>query len=217
MQLNEVAYQWRNYATYLTGSEETIPWSGNDYYNLLTHLTGNPSMTAQTLANTLVNDFYTFYTTPPNNSEAVTYSAVDLTKVDDFMNDFSNLATALNNDSANHGTIQSAASALNSARFDYPELIDLDAFVTYIKDNASPGSLRTAATAVKTDIEGGSLVINHKATGVYADTKPTHGLAILLPEDSTEWSYYNSTDRYLYLDISVDTQWDEFIKKFITW
>lgn len=212
MQLVEVAYQWYDCADYLVGSEETIPWNGNDYYTFLTHLTGTPTMTPQTLATTLVDDFYNFYDINMP-FEAVTYSAIDLTRVNTFITgNFASLATALNNNTTDHNVITDAY--VYSTHFDYPEIIDLDNFVTYIEDNAINAGLVTAATAVKTDIEAGSLIIHQHATGGYSIS--THGLAITLPDSST-WDYYSGADRYAYLAISADTNWDEFILKFITW
>jgi hypothetical protein len=210
--LVEVAYQWHDCADYLVGSEETIPWNGNDYYTLLTHLTSTPAITSRNLAITLVDDFYAFYDTYFYLGD-VTYSAIDLAQAGTFMSGhFASLATALNNNTADHNVITDAY--VYSTHFDYPEIIDLDNFVTYIKDNAISAGLVTAATAVKTDIEAGSLIFHQHATGGYSAS--THGLAITLPDSST-WDYYSGADRYTYLAISADTDWDEFIQKFITW
>jgi hypothetical protein len=214
MQLVEVMYQWKDNADYLVGSEQTTPWYGNSYDTLLTYLTANSTVTARNFAIQLVDDFHAFYQANPALG-AVTYSAADLTKVDSFMTTyFIPLASELNDDTANHAVIRDAYA--NSTQFDYTEIIDLDNFVTYLAtnlDGITGHDLKDAAGMLEVNID--TVVFHQKATGAYNGT--TYGMAITLPFDSTTWSYYSGPDRYVYLDISADTQWDEFIQKFISW
>ena len=92
MQLLEVAYEWKEQADFLVGSEETIPGDGDDYDTVLGHLTGNPNVTSRDLAIQLVTDYYNYYNNAWSNT---TYSALDLAAITGFMPAFQTLATEL--------------------------------------------------------------------------------------------------------------------------
>ena len=206
-QMIEVAYEWRNEANFLVGSEETVPVDGNDYKTVLQHLTGTPSMSAQDFAKILVDDYQSYY----DGDDDTTYSYVDLgTPFTTLMNSFESFAQALYN-------TNDLASVYNAwwnytTYFDYEENLDLYDLADDLSSLSEDDAVISAANSLKTAI---SDAVYYKNTGIYAGSEwPAYGLAVLLPTDE-EWVYYSGSDQYVTLALSQDTLWDEFILRFV--
>ena len=216
-QMIEVAYEWRNEANFLVGSEATVPGNGNDYATVLQHLTGNPNMNAQVFAKTLVDDYQSYY----NGYGNTTYSYVNLgAPFTTLMNSFKSFAQALNNTS-DLASVDNAWQRYttnfgywNGYRYEYLENLDLYDLADDLSRLSSDGAVRSAANSLKAAI---SNAVYYKNTGIYAGSQwPAYGLAVLLPSDA-EWSYYSGSDRYVMLALSQDTLWDEFILRFVAY
>jgi len=208
-QMIEVAYEWRNEANFLVGSEETVPGNGNDYKAVLQHLTSNPNMSAQDFAKILVDDYQSYYV--PYNNLHTTYSYVDLgAPFTTLMNSFENFAEALYH-------TNDLASVYNAwwdytTYFDYEENLDLYDFANDLINLSNDNAVKSAANSLKTAISG---AVYYKNTGIYAGSEwPAYGLAVLLPSPS-QWSSYDDPNQYVTLALSQDTLWDEFILKFV--
>ncbi len=80
MGMYEVAYAFKNVASYLVFSEQTEPPTGDPYDLILSTLVHNPHMSASDLAKEIVEDYYTFYAQRADS--AVTKSACDLSQID---------------------------------------------------------------------------------------------------------------------------------------
>ena len=75
MGMIEVAFEIRDCADVMVGSEETEPWDGWPYTPLATWLVANPTATGSALGATIVDEYYASY----GNDE--TQSAIDLAQV----------------------------------------------------------------------------------------------------------------------------------------
>jgi len=210
MQLLEVAYEFKNEANYLTGSEDYVPADGNDYAALLGHLVATPTLSALSLANYIVNDFYAYYSSTSNDT---TYSALDLGGgLTSYMTAFKSLATALLNTSSLNEVLIAWGSSSYWSYISY-ELTDIYSFCENLLAYSTDSTVRNAAQSLINATS--SLIINHKETG-YNYNWGT-GLMITMPY-STDWfyynGYYNNEDQYLLLDLAIDTNWDEFLDAF---
>jgi hypothetical protein len=215
IQMLEVAYQWRDQAVYLVGSEAVVPGDGNPYNTVFGHLTTNPGMTPQDFAITLVDDYYTYYSFGIDT----TYSVIDLSHMINFMTTFKSFATELNN--ADNGLMPSISNAhINYVNFGsggyYVEYIDIGDFCHKIKTNViGDPNLVAAAGALETSLA--NLVLHHHETGSYAPANTCYGVSINLPWNTSIWNYYNQPNQYVMLDLSRDTDWYNFILKNVAW
>ncbi len=89
MGMIEVAYEIREHAGVMVGSEETEPGDGWPYDTILQDLTATPSMDAAGLGTVIVDRYYQSY----GNSEI--QSAIDLTQMDALAADVDSLAQTL--------------------------------------------------------------------------------------------------------------------------
>jgi len=191
----EVAYQFRNYADYLVGSEELEPGNGWDY-NFLSALRLNPDMSAQTLA----QNVHTYYANYYRNSTDVTFAVLDLGyayTLGSRLNSFS--STAIN--SGISGATFRAVEA-NAEFFDDGNggevTRDLKGYMQQITGSASfSAAVKTAANDVITTLD--TMVLSNWSRG-YAKT--IGGISIVMKADTATYSL---------LDLCANTQWDEFL------
>lgn len=215
MQMIEVAYEWRNEADYLVGSQEEVGLHGNNYYTLLKGLVNYPGMNVETLAVHLVEDYSANY-----ERMSSTYSAVRLGKdVESLVKgEFNDFAKALTDQLGQSLTpdvlskIREETTAFSSFSNDYKECRDLYDFTDKIR-SCTELNMQTIATKLMSAIE--RVVIAHRETGRFSTDDPAHGLSILFP-DQEEWTAkYQREDGYRALEFSKDTMWDEFITGYV--
>jgi hypothetical protein len=200
MQMLEVAYEWRDATDYLVGSEETVPGEGNDYAAVLSDLSNNAGMTTRQCAIMLVDDYYDYY----KGSGATTYSALDLgAPFAALVTAFGDFAAALDGTSDLAG-VEDAL--VDTTYFAYHECRDLANFCANLTTHTADADVADAASRLKTAVT--NAVIDHHETGIYVNK--AFGLSVLMP-DYSEWQRYNGPDQYVLLQLSIDTQWDEFI------
>jgi len=89
MGMVEVAYEIREHASVMVGSEKTEPNDGWPYDTILSDLTGTPGMSAADLGSTIVSRYYQSY----GNSEIM--SAIDLASIDNLAAKTDSFAQAL--------------------------------------------------------------------------------------------------------------------------
>ena len=198
MAMMEIAYQVKDYADYLVGSEESEPSYGWPYNTILTSLVNYPTMSASTLASTIVNKYSNYY----SSWSSVTQSAIDLSKISDLKDACNSLASALNNNMSTYKTdIQNAIT--NTQAYGYPDYRDLYHFSENIYSNISDTTIRNLATNVMIKVNSAVIAEWHSS-----DLANSHGISIWLPNSlyySNYLSYYQS------LDFAIYTQWDEFL------
>lgn len=110
MGMVEVAYEIREHASVMVGSEATEPWDGWPYDTLLWDLVAEPSMSPAELSSVIVSRYYESY----GNDE--TQSAIDLTQIDALADDINSFAQTLRDDwNGNVGACVAAANSVMTA------------------------------------------------------------------------------------------------------
>ncbi|MCX5792855.1 MAG: clostripain-related cysteine peptidase [Elusimicrobia bacterium] len=198
MQMAAVAYELKDSAAVIVGSEEVAPLGGFPYDTLLGRLAANPGTDAEGLGRSIVDTYGARY------KDGVTLSAIRTSAMGGFVEKLDSWVNAVSADqqafkvAASKEVVGSAYTFLTS---DSKDLYD------YIKTvngalKASPAA-KSAGAALQNYIAR-SLVI--RAT-VQPSMGRTHGLAIYIPE-----LRYNSGN-YEKLAFAADSQWDDFLRK----
>jgi len=201
MQMAEVAYQIKDYALVMVGSEEVEPFDGWPYDTILGYLTSTPDPGILALANAIVTCYINSYP-DASSTDIVTQSAVDLTQV-------GTLATAV--DEFAVAMIASGyADAIWGAKLyseafadaDFLDLFDFADMVSSFFPASSNVSLK--AEAVKTSANSTVVAEAHHSAHPYV-----HGISIYVPYATYEADYDS-------LAFAADTQWDEFLNWMLT-
>ena len=197
MGMAEVAYEIKDHASVMVGSEETEPGDGWPYDTILPDLTANPIMSPADLACVIVNRYGESY----GAGSGTTQSAFDLANM-------SSLAAAISNfgnlmiGSAYKSEIATCRG--NSQEYFYPWHIDLYHFADLASTGVPDATIQAAANNVKTQINNtiicefhSSQLPNSHGAGIYFPNCPSHSLN---PD-------YNPS----VIDFAADTYWDEFL------
>lgn len=115
----EVAFELKDVAKVLVGSQFNEPGEGEDYRAFLNPLAAKPTMTARELSEVMVYQYSNYH----KNGTDINYAAIDLSKVANFTNMF-NSAIGLTNGSQSKAKVKAAfgkdsfdlVTGLNSAR-----------------------------------------------------------------------------------------------------
>jgi hypothetical protein len=188
----ETAYALRGVATTLAGSEELVPGTGFQYDEWLNVLINNPGMDGRALGKVLVDSFEQRYGTAtevrdPNPN--TTFSAVDLTKMDQLAAAITTLSKTLivkfNSEKSNIKSAREACSVyapnvLGDGR-DYFLHVDLARFCDELAARTRDQEIRDKAAAVSAIIR--SSVLRDYAGAARRGTFGSHGLAIYFPPD----------------------------------
>lgn len=196
MQMTEVAYEIRDLAQVMVGSEESPPGEGYVYDTFLRDLTGNPNMTAAQLGTQVVNRTLESYGRDNN----LTQSALNLSAmqaVANSLNAFANSLSAHLSDSRD-----AILNARNTAQsYTYPENKDLWDYAELIKNGTAAQDLKTAAGNIQQSITAALIVEQHGNINARS-----HGLAIFVPTPSNYLSSYSN------LALTRVTNWDEWLQ-----
>jgi hypothetical protein len=210
MQMAEVAYEIRNSAQVMVGSEESPPGEGYFYDSFLADLVSNPSMTAAQFGTQIVNRTLEAYTQAFGATDSrtldVTQSAIDLTKmqgVADRLNVFADSLILHLGDSR---------TALMNARLNaeayghgdpfYSDYKDLWDYCDNVKATVQPADLVAAASGVQQALSA-AIIANTDGAG----HPRSHGQAIYVPPASG----YDSN--YANLALSRVTDWGKWIQQ----
>ena len=210
MAMAEIAYELKDSADYMVGSEETEPGDGWPYDYFLQRLSANPDASAELFASWIVQDYITSY-----GSTSVTQSSLALSHAATLTGAVNDLAQAMIDgigDAGQGGAIQSELRTIlnnteNYYSTDYRDLYDF-------ADQVSNGSAMTtdivnAANAVRTAVTA-AVSENGTVGSAYANS---YGLSIWLP-NSSQFSTYLT--KYSELSFADDTVWDEFLSSLWT-
>ena len=206
MTMLEVAYQLRDHARILVGSEELEPGDGWPYAAVFGDLTARPTMTPADLAATIVRRYAEYY--GPDGPDA-TQSAIDLTKLDDLVSAVDALARAL------LGALPSASleAALYAARrrtlrFFDGLYVDLHHFAVNLAGATARGDVRRAALEVQRAIEeqAGPIIAERHGGPRMARAR---GLSIYFPPFRDPSVFYRE------LDFARRTRWAEFLDAYL--
>ena len=199
MQMIEVAYQIESGVTdasnYIVGSEESI-WSlGWNYDDILNHLTLNPTMSAVTLCETIVDDFLW-----DSGVTTATLSVIDLNNFHSIADSiFSNFQLALRNSSYQSKIANARTTAQNYSDPNFKDIYDFTEQIYML----GVYDCQTEADAVMNFVD--NVVVYEGCIGL--DVVNSHGLSIYLPDTAAGYDSAYST-----LLFAINTQWDEFLK-----
>jgi len=211
MAMYEVAYEFKGLVSYMVFSEESEPGAGDPYDTILGDLKKNTGMTAQTLAQTIVEKFDASYAN--DGREKTTKSAIDMSKIEALHVKIKELAATLSGDSAAAVTVQAAQG--NTKVYAYESNHDLYDFCSYLNQKLA-GTAQTVTGEIMTLVD--DMVIANK-TNPDADAGSNHGLAIYIPKaDQT-----NNEDLSQYAVLACNQvkasgagTWGSYIEQLIT-
>jgi hypothetical protein len=124
MNMVEIAYEMKDTANFMVGSEETEPGAGWPYAAILKLLVARPTMNPVDLAKTIVTEYGKYY---QKTRETATQSALDLNQIQSAAAAVNDLADILLTDLNNlAGPVVIARDA--AQKFEYSEYIDLGDF-----------------------------------------------------------------------------------------
>ena len=208
MTMIEVAYQLRDHAEVLVGSEELEPGPGWPHAAILGDLTKNPTMTAAELGASVVQRYVESYR---HGAEDATQSAIDLGQLGDLVEAVDLLARRL------LAGIKSAAlrAALGYARrrtlsFFDDLYVDLHHLAGNLAQAAGSGRVADSCRDIQRVIDGQqarSPIIAERHVG--QRMAPARGLSIYFP------AYRDSPVHYQELDFARRTCWAEFLDAYL--
>ena len=180
MQMAEVAYQIRDKADWLVGSQESPPGSGYPYDKFLGNLVRSPGMAPKDFALDVIDQTFATYGASSN----ITQSVLDMSKVAAIVPALDAFGSALMNAKATWGNDISDARALSES-YAYSENKDLIDFTRRLSETpagqttprVNDAGVLSAAANVKSKIQA-AVVKFYAGTG---GNKDSNGLAIYLP------------------------------------
>ncbi len=197
MQMAEVAYELKDSASVIVGSEETIPGDGFPYKDILTPLIADPGMSDEALGKIMVNAYGAYY------SDEVTLSALRTSALSEFIN---LLNTWVQTVSSDPKAFKAASSEITVNRTYHFQLTDSKDLCDYILSVNSllPGNSAavSAGSALKSYIADDLIIRDTALPGV----PRAHGLAIYIPD-----LRYNSAN-YEKFTFAEDSLWDDYLK-----
>jgi hypothetical protein len=216
MTMLEVAYQVRDHARILVGSQELEPGPGWPYAAVFGDLVARPAMTGAELGAAIVRRYAEFYG-PGGSGDAsgssgpdITQSAIDLGKLDDLVGAVDALAGALLAALPNASLEQALYRAWRRTLRFYDDLyVDLHHFAVNLAGATTRRAVRRAAVGVQRAIEvkGGPIIAEeHGGTRM----KQARGLSIYFPPFRDPSIFYQE------LDFAQRTRWAEFLEAYLT-
>jgi hypothetical protein len=207
MTMIEVAYQLRDHAEVLVGSEEVEPGPGWPHAAILGDLTKNPAMTAPELGAAIVHRYVESYR---HADETVTQSAIDLGQLDDLVEAVDLLARRL------LAGMKTAAvrAAVHGARRQTIQFfdglyVDLHHLAGNLATATGLGRVADACRDVQRVIEGQEARSPIIAEGHGAGMAPARGLSIYFPH------FRDASAHYRDLDFARRTRWADFVDAYL--
>jgi hypothetical protein len=199
MNMVEIAYQLKDTAEVMVGSEETEPGDGWPYDRVLAELTAKPAMTPQELGGLIVRRYIDSY-----RGEEVTLSALDLRRSRAVAGAVDKLGQALAKAikaPAEYGAVSKALNA--TQRYEIRDFFDLYDLCANLKRFSKTTAVKAAAQAVMDATAGvGGFVLAEKHRG--RKMAKSHGVTIYVPRGEASVAYPR-------LDFAKATRWDDFI------
>ncbi len=199
MQMLEVAYEMKDSAGVIVGSEESPPGEGYVYDTFLTDLTANPDMTAKQLGIQVVNRTLEAYGPNGNNTQ----SAIDTTKLQSLSDSVDAFAGSLlqhRSDSAQ--ALKNARDNAEHMTSSYSYYKDLWDYSELVRTTTTASDLQSSATNVQTAISG--MLLAEKHGTLHART---HGIAIYVPQPIDYLSTYGN------LAFSRNNRWPQWLQQ----
>jgi hypothetical protein len=205
MQMLEVAYECRNIARYIVGSEESPPGEGYPYHEILKPLMDNsdiaPAQWAAAIPRLFVNWYHRNYPYYRN----ITQSAVDAARLEAVVEALDALAASL----LSRRTLY--VNALARARQDaqsystYPEYRDLWHAAELIRQYTGDAELSLRVNALHNAMRQ-AIVANDRDTRTGSRVFHSYGLSIYYPDAGSYLGRYSNTA------LSRASRWDEWLQ-----
>lgn len=195
MGMVEVAYELKDYASFMVASEDVIPGEGWRYdlilEELVSLLSNGVDVSPRELGKIIVKNY--------RETSGSTLSLIDLSRIDDVVSLLKELSSKLRNE------ISLAKLARARAQVFYdPSIIDLYSFVSYL------AGWRSSSTELASSL---CEAIRKAVVESYSSYENAHGLSIYFPERG-EGAYDRFYDDSRH-DFSSMTGWGEFIKTYL--
>ncbi len=183
MQMLEVAYEIRDKATYIVGSEESPPGEGFRYDKFLAPLKENPDKSTLDFADSIAKETANFYNTRDGSDSNSTQSVLDASKIAAIVPPINDLGQALLNAKGAYGD-RIAYARDNSENYDYPQNSDIKDFMRLL---SQPIAGTTTIPVPVTEVQNAVTRVNDAVSAAVLKNynSPRHprsnGLAIFLP------------------------------------
>ncbi|MFH1618651.1 MAG: clostripain-related cysteine peptidase [bacterium] len=200
MQMAGVAYEIKDNAAVVVGSEETEPGDGYAYDLFLAKVTAEPSAGPEKVGIFAVDSYVEYYSA---KGKAVTQSAVRAASMPGLMRlagEWADLAMQANEP----GVIKTAR--FSTQKYSDADYRDLSHFVLLVGSSTRNPALEAKSVELVSYI-GSALVIKNGTVGRYAPN--SSGISVYLPAYSYNANYDN-------LAWARDSRWDEFLKWILT-
>ena len=211
MNLIEMGYEMREYCDYFVASEESVPWDGFDYDDILTELLANPTMSPTTFCELLVDSYAREY----RYEESTCLSAINLTIIDSVVTVFNDFTTIISDfiENENFGYIFYLARLASRSFYDthFVDIIDLAQQVEYLSNIALIDDICFSLINLMED-----LIIFNWQHASYSGT--AYGMAIFLPftdyllPTGAMYDYADRIGAFSGMDWQVNTNWGEFVR-----
>ena len=204
----EIAWQLRDHARVLVGSEEIEPGTGWPYAAILRDLIARPAMSPAELSATIVRRYVRAYKW---TWQGVTQSAIDLSRLDELVGAIDRLAGALLTALPKiHGAPLPDARR-RTLSFFKDHYVDLHHFASNLALASGLPAVRQACMDVMRIIEGKgakSPVIAEAHAGPRMGA--ARGLSIYFPPSGDPWTLYRE------LNFAERTRWADFLDAYLT-
>lgn len=211
MGMIEVAYEIREYANYMIGSEAGEPLDGWPYDTILNDLVATPALSPKELAELIVVKYDDSYPSSTN----VTQAAIDMSEVWDVaikIDDFTGAATREWDDleAARADTI------VYHSWGDFCWGVDLWDFADEVYNRVRSTQIKTAASELKNAID--DLVIIERHHGPRMDG--SHGIAIYFPatrsifNNDPDHTGYDENNLFMPIEFVKPHNWDEWLQDY---
>ncbi|MEI7985032.1 MAG: clostripain-related cysteine peptidase [Armatimonadota bacterium] len=202
MQMMEVAYEIKDNADYIIGSEESPPAEGLPYDLVFAPFRDTPNSTPKNLSKSFVDGMLAV---PAYNTKKITQSVLDTSKLPALATAISTLGTELKN---NVGSLTAAiqTARVNSQAYSpssnrvYRDLKDI---CLRIEAGTSNSSVLSATAGVKTAIADAVVWEGHNSNSINSS-----GISIDFSSGST---FASASSDYALMKLAIATQWNEYL------
>ncbi len=202
MQMMEVAYEIKDNADFIIGSEESPPAEGLPYDLVFAPFRDTPNSTPKNLSKSFVDGMLAV---PAYNTKKITQSVLDTSKLPALASAISTLGTELKN---NVGSLTAAiqTARVNSQAYSpssnrvYRDLKDI---CLRIEAGTSNSSVLSATAGVKTAIADAVVWEGHNANSMNST-----GISIDFSSGST---FASASSDYALMKLAIATQWNEYL------
>lgn len=204
----EVAFQLKQTARIIVGSEETEPNAGWPYDKVLGAIVENPDMSPEHFSKVMVDSYIKSYD-KGNDSDPVTLSALNSGKIEGVMTAINKFAVALKKNISDRNIFYKLLTiTYDVQKFYYPTYKDLSDFAKLLNERMDVKEIKDSSQAVMDIIEPGDNNFIIASGNLTSSMSSAHGVSIYLPVRETYLKYYNK------LDFAKKSKWDEFVKAY---